>query len=96
MDSNSIESVINLLTGDKTVAKQLINFSKSINNKDNDDNSTALTTHQQESTDRLQLKINLINAIIPLLSDKATEQAQFLVKLLSVISVIKKINGENE
>jgi len=50
-------------------------------NESNDENP--------RKNERLEQKINLINAVIPLLGEKTSEQAKFLIKLLTLISVIE-------
>lgn len=93
MSDISIEGILSLLTKDSSVKQELLKLTKPTNDEksisSHDDNNPT------ENTDRLQLKINLIRALVPLLSEKATEQAEFLIKLLSVISIIKQIQSTN-
>lgn len=91
MSENSIESVINLITTDKDATEQLISLTKSITGQE----TSNVSKQQPETTDKMQLKINLINAIIPLLSEKAAEQAHFLVKLLSIVTILNQIKNNN-
>ena len=93
MSDISIEGILSLLTKDSSVKQELLKLTKPTNDEksisSHDDNNPT------ENTDRLQLKINLIRALVPLLSEKATEQAEFLIKLLSVISIVKHIQSTN-
>ena len=93
MSDISIEGILSLLTKDSSVKQELLKLTKPTNDEksvsNHDDNNPT------ENTDRLQLKINLIRALVPLLSEKATEQAEFLIKLLSVISIVKHIQSTN-
>ena len=94
---NQIENVLDLLTSDSQTASQLISLIKTAAGGKDDENTKSNSLQTTEEKDKLQLKINLINAIIPLLSPKGAEQAQFIIKLLSVISVMRQLkNGDNQ
>lgn len=89
---SSIENVLQSLLSDKSVTNAL---SKHISQANTENESTVPDTQNGADTPkantRLEQKINLINAIIPLLSENAAEKAEFLIKLLGIISVIEEM-----
>ena len=89
--SNSIDTILELLTSDSQKANELKSFLGSFaENNNSQADVTAITDT------KLQHKINLIHAMIPLLNTKGTEYAQFVIKLLSLISVLQKLkNSQN-
>ncbi len=85
---SSIESVLQTLLSDKSVAETLsMQLSRIENSKEKGENEA--TEEFPQNNERLKQKINLINAVIPLLGEKNTELAKFLIKLLTLISVIE-------
>ncbi len=90
--SNSLDTILNALTSNDTEISQItklintLSEQKAIKSAENTDNVT----------NRFQLKINLINSVIPLLDDNAKQMAEFLIKLLTIISTLQQLkNGEN-
>ena len=81
----SIEDVLQSLLSDKSVAEAL---SEKLGKHDNNTNDVKET---MPSNPKFEQKINLIKAIIPMLDEKTSENAKFLIKLLSLISVIEEL-----
>ena len=92
--TNSLENILSLISGDKNATEKLLDIANSLSEKSNDVKNEAsnIATNQD---DRFSLKINLLKAIIPLLSEKAAQQAEFLIKLLTIISVIRQLNSSD-
>lgn len=86
-----LERSLSSIFQEKDLPEQLTKLSKLLSEKsETKDYNTIKKSENQQ--DRLTLKINLLNSIIPLLSEKAADQARFLIKLLSVISFLQNIN----
>ncbi len=84
---SSIENVLQTLLSDKSVAETLSKqLSKIENPKEIGENTDAEENPQRN--ERLEQKINLINAVIPLLGEKNSQLAKFLIKLLTLVSII--------
>ena len=82
--NNSIDTLLGLLTENKNVTDSL----KSVLNSKHE-----ITDNQQNTTgseDKLILKINLLNAIIPFLGEKSKEHVAFIVKVLQIISLLQQ------
>lgn len=88
--NNSIEALLNLLSENKDVTDSLKNVLNGSHELTNDHQNTTVTE------DKLALKINLMNAIIPFLSEKSKEHAAFIVKVLQIISLLQQNTKTND
>ena len=94
--ANSIETLLEMLTGDSQKATEFKGMLKSFSeNKEFQDLQNKPETSPNENN-KLQQKINLINAMIPLLNGNGAEYAQFVIRLLSMLSVLQQLkNSQN-
>lgn len=89
--SNSIDTILELLTSDKDKVTDLKEILIKILGSQNVKTSQSAMIEETGSNIRLQQKINLIKAMIPLLSSKNAEYAQFIIKLLTMMSVLQNL-----
>lgn len=89
--SNSIDTILELLTSDKDKVTDLKEILINILESQNVKTSQSAMIEETGSNIRLQQKINLIKAMIPLLSSKNAEYAQFIIKLLTMMSVLQNL-----
>jgi hypothetical protein len=89
--SNSIDTILELLTSDKDKVTDLKEILINILESQNVKTSQSAMIEETGSNIRLQQKINLIKAMIPLLSSKNVEYAQFIIKLLTMMSVLQNL-----
>jgi len=92
--SQSIESVINTLLSDSKSNEIINSLVKGMSNGKSEQNDEVAESVSNVKSDIIQKKIDIINALIPALSEKNAEHAKFIIKILKITKLIYELEAQ--
>lgn len=87
----SIETLLQTILSDKSTSDTLAAVLSSKEQQSQDTNVNSNIDTYTDMPERFKQKINIIRAIMPILDEKTSEQAKFLIKLITIMSLIDSI-----
>ncbi len=92
--SQSIESVINTLLSDGKSNEIINSLIKGMSESKTEQNNEVAESVSNTKSDRIQKKIDIINTLIPALSNQNAEHAKFIIKILKITQLIYELEAQ--